>query len=166
MKRLILACVFMATLCNPASVGATKYNFQASYGHDKPIRQNNNQSVPDIVAAAARYAGVPVKFALSIAKHESGFRCNAVGAHGERGVMQIKPATARGIGYKGTKNGLNDCRTGIYWGMKYLKMAISKANGDLHRAAFLYNAGLGAKTKHPAKKPYVLAVFSKKDLTE
>lgn len=166
MKRLILACVFMATLCSPASVGATKYNFQASYGHDKPIRHKNKQSVPEIVEAAARYAGVPVRFALSIAQHESNFRCSAVGAAGERGVMQIKPATARGIGYKGPKKGLNDCRTGIYWGMKYLKMAIVKADGDLHRAAFLYNAGLGAKTKHPAKKPYVIAVFSKKDLTE
>ena len=100
MKRLILACVFMATLCNPASVGATRYNFHTPYGHDRPIRQNNNQSVPDIVEAAARYAGVPVRFALSIAKHESGFRCSAVGAAGERGVMQIKPVELATRGQK------------------------------------------------------------------
>jgi soluble lytic murein transglycosylase-like protein len=166
MKRLILACLFIAILCNPVSTSATRYSSQALYDQERPIRKNTSQSVPEIVAAAARYAGVPVKFALSIAKHESHFDCGAVGAAGERGVMQIKPATARGIGYKGPKNGLNDCRTGVYWGMKYLKMAINKADGDLHHAAFLYNAGLGAKTKHPARKPYVIAVFRKKDLTE
>jgi len=166
MKRLILSCIFIATLCSPASVGATRYNFTSNYNNDKPIRQNTDQSVPDIVAAAARYAGVPVKFALSIAHQESRFRCSAIGGHGERGVMQIKPATARGIGYKGSTKGLNDCRTGVYWGMKYLKMAIVKARGNLHHAAFLYNAGLGAKTKNPEKKPYVVAVFGKKDLTK
>lgn len=165
MKRLILACVFMATLCSPASIGSTRYNFSSPPLNDKPIRTNTTQSVPDIVAAAARYAGVPVKFALAIAHHESNFTCGAVGAAGERGVMQIKPATARGIGYKGSAKGLNDCRTGIHWGMKYLKMAIDKANGDLKRAAFLYNAGLNAKTRNPAKKTYVVAVFQKKDLT-
>jgi soluble lytic murein transglycosylase-like protein len=79
--------------------------------------------------------------------------------------MQIKPATARGIGYKGPAKGLNDCRTGIHWGMKYLRMAIEVADGDLKRAAFLYNAGLNAKTKNPAKKSYVTAIFRKKDLT-
>lgn len=166
MKRLFLACIFMATLCSPASISATRYNFHASSLNDKPIRPTTTQSVPDIVAAAARYAGVPVKFALAIANHESRFTCSAVGAQGERGVMQIKPSTARGIGYKGSTQGLSDCRTGIHWGMKYLKMAIVKAGGDLKRAAFLYNAGLGAKTRNPAKKPYVTAVFHKKDLTK
>lgn len=166
MKRLVLACAFMAILCTPASFGSTRYNFHADYGHDKPIRPKSTQSVPDIVAAAALYAGVPVKFALSIAHHESRFTCGAIGSQGERGVMQIKPSTARGIGYKGSTRGLNDCRTGIYWGMKYLKMAIVKANGDLKRAAFLYNAGLGAKSSNPAKKPYVRAIFGKKVLTK
>lgn len=107
-----------------------------------------------------------MRFALAVAEHESHFRCSAVGAAGERGVMQIKPATARGIGYKGSSRGLNDCRIGIYWGMKYLRMAIEEAGGDLKRAAFLYNAGLNAKTKNPAKKRYVLAIFGKKSLTE
>lgn len=165
MKRLLLACVFMATLCGPASIGGTRYNFSASPLDDKPIRVNTSESVPDIVRGAARHAGVPVNFALAIAHHESRYSCKAIGGHGERGVMQIKPATARGIGYKGSIKGLNDCRIGVYWGMKYLRMAIDKADGDLHRAAFLYNAGLGAKTKNPERKPYVVAVFQKKELT-
>jgi soluble lytic murein transglycosylase-like protein len=46
--------------------------------------------------------------------------------------------------------------------MKYLKMALVKARGDVKRAAFLYNAGLGAKTKNPSKRQYVVAVFNKR----
>lgn len=173
MKKLILASSLMAILCTYATVDAQITNFSAdvqpiTLKHDRnpPLRAKSSSNVPEMVRSAAVKEGVPVKFALAVAEHESHFRCSAVGAAGERGVMQIKPATARGIGYKGSSRGLNDCQIGIYWGMKYLRMAIEEAGGDLKRAAFLYNAGLNAKTKNPAKKRYVLAVFRKKSLTE
>lgn len=105
------------------------------------------RDVPAMVAQEATRQGVPVSLALSIAKHESNFRCSAVGRHGERGVMQIKPRTARGLGYKGKPSGLNDCATGIRYGMIYLKMALKKAGGNTYRAAILYNAGLGSGRK-------------------
>lgn len=173
MKKLILASSLMAILCTYASVDAQITNFSASNevltikdDRNPPLKVKSSSNVPDMVRSAAIKEGVPVRFALAVAEHESHFRCSAVGASGERGVMQIKPATARGIGYKGSSRGLNDCRIGIYWGMKYLRMAIKEANGDLKKAAFLYNAGLNAKTKNPARKRYVLAIFSKKSLTE
>lgn len=105
------------------------------------------KDVPSMVAQEATRQGVPVSLALSIAKHESNFRCSAVGRHGERGVMQIKPRTARGLGYRGKPSGLNDCATGIRYGMIYLKMALKKAGGNTYRAAILYNAGLGSGRK-------------------
>ena len=37
--------------------------------------------------------------------------------------MQIKPATARMIGYRGTTKALYDPETNIRWGMQYLAMA-------------------------------------------
>jgi soluble lytic murein transglycosylase-like protein len=83
--------------------------------------------------------------AISVAKHESNFRCNAVGKSGERGVMQILPRTARGLGYKGKPSGLNHCQTGIRYGMMYLKLAYRKAGGNTYKAAVLYNGGLGTK---------------------
>lgn len=173
MKKLILASAVMALLCSDAVVNATVTNFTAvkrDFTHeiheDKAFSRKKVTNVPEMVRSAAIREGVPVRFALAVAEHESHFRCSAVGGAGERGVMQIKPATARGIGYKGPARGLNDCYTGIYWGMRYLRMAITEAGGDLKRAAFLYNAGLNAKTKNPEKKRYVLAVFSRKSLTE
>lgn len=173
MKNVFLAATVMALLCIPASGDATitKYNFKSASALEnsdrrQPPLRSNSSDVRELVRSEAIKQGVPVRFALGVAEHESKFRCSAVGSHGERGVMQIKPATARGIGYTGTARGLNDCRIGIYWGIKYLKMAISQAKGDLKRAAFLYNAGLGAKTRNPARRPYVVALFRKKVLTE
>lgn len=173
MKKTFLACAVMAILCMDATSNAQITNFTSIRPHisnaeqrNPPLRQAKSSNVQDMVRSAAIRERVPVKFALAVAEHESHFRCSAVGAAGERGVMQIKPATARGIGYKGSARGLNDCQTGIYWGMKYLRMAIVEAKGDLQRAAFLYNAGLNAKTKNPAKKKYVLAVFARKSLTK
>lgn len=180
MKKLVLASAVMALLCSGVSDSAAVNNFRpagaesdkkqiAHVTRDLPPKgraRYSQREVAQMVATEARAQGVPVDFAVAVADTESDFKCSAVGSANERGVMQIKPSTARGIGYKGTNKGLNDCRTGIYWGMKYLKMAILSAGGDLKRAAFLYNAGLNAKSKNPAKKRYVLAVFSTKKAME
>lgn len=109
-----------------------------------------SSTVQKMVSREAQRQGVPVPLALSIAKTESNFRCSAVGKAGERGVMQIKPATARGVGYKGPASGLNNCSTGIRYGMIYLRMAYKKAGGNAYKAAILYNAGLGSKKKKSA----------------
>ena len=108
------------------------------------------ESVPDMVRSEAIRQGVPVSLAMAVAKAESNFRCSAVGRGGERGVMQIKPATARGIGYRGPSSGLNNCRVGIRYGMMYLKMAYRIAKGNAYRTALLYNAGIGSKRKRSA----------------
>lgn len=173
MKNVFLAATVMALLCTTPSNGTVITNFKPGVvpgdgmpAKKPPILRRSQSSVVDLVRDQARNQGVPVSFALAVAHHESNFSCSAIGSEGERGVMQIKPSTARGIGYKGTARGLNDCAIGVYWGMKYLKMAIIEAGGDLKRAAFLYNAGLGAKSKNPGSRSYVVAVFKKKALTE
>lgn len=107
-------------------------------------------SVPDMVREEAIRQGVPVNLALAVAKSESNFNCGAVGRGGERGVMQIKPSTARGLGYRGSPAGLNNCRVGIRYGMVYLKMAYRAAKGNIYRTALLYNAGIGSKRKRSA----------------
>ena len=168
MRNVFLAATVMALLCTTPIDSQTISNFAAADPSDtgilfprQTVMKRSQASVVELVKSQARKQGVPVPFALAIANHESKFRCSAVGSHGERGVMQIKPATARGLGYKGSARGLNDCAIGIYWGMKYLKMAIVQAHGDLKKAAFLYNAGLGARSKNPAQRPYVVALLKK-----
>jgi len=99
------------------------------------------KDVPDIVRQTARRHGVPPKLAIGVAKTESRFNCKATGGVGERGAMQVRPATAREVGVTGN---LYDCATGIEAGVRYLKRALAKARGDWGIAARLYNAGLGA----------------------
>lgn len=102
--------------------------------------------VATTVKTHARLNGVNPSFALAIAKQESGLRCHVVSG-GAYGVMQIKPRTARGVGYKGTPKGLLDCTTNIKYGMIYLKQAIVRARGNLCVAAGLYNRGLYSKPR-------------------
>jgi soluble lytic murein transglycosylase-like protein len=106
-----------------------------------------NANVKEMVRREARAQGVPEHLALGVARTESNFRCSAVGRAGERGVMQIKPRTARGVGFRGPAHALNNCAVGIRYGMKYLALAYRKARGNAHLAATYYNRGLGTKSR-------------------
>jgi soluble lytic murein transglycosylase-like protein len=55
--------------------------------------------------------------------------------------MQIKLATARGLGYSGDAEGLRDPETNLTYGVKYLAGAYRAANGDHDRAMHLYASG-------------------------
>ncbi|MET1411614.1 transglycosylase SLT domain-containing protein [Roseibium sp. HPY-6] len=103
--------------------------------------------------AAARH-GVPVQIAKAVVEIESNFNPRARGRAGEVGLMQIKPATARGIGYRGSTKALYDPETNIEWGMKYLAGAHQKANGDLCGTILRYNAGHYAKRMNPVSRRY------------
>jgi len=97
--------------------------------------------VRSIVAERARAHGVPVGFALAIAQVETGNRCHMRGRAGEQGVMQVKPATARGVGVRGN---LYDCHVGAEAGVRYARQAISMY-GVSCAAASAYNRGLYAR---------------------
>ncbi|RVC07740.1 lytic transglycosylase domain-containing protein, partial [Mesorhizobium sp. M7A.F.Ca.CA.002.15.2.1] len=66
-----------------------------------------------IVARYAAIEGVPVSLASAVIKIESNYRPNIVGSADEIGLMQIKPATARMMGYSGSAKGLFDPDTNI-----------------------------------------------------
>ncbi len=102
--------------------------------------------------AAARRFGVPVSTALAVCRLESGFRCSAVGRAGELGLLQIKLATARALGYRGSRRGLLRCSTGAYWGMKHLALAIRKGG------VWKHNQGLYARRPTRAARAYARKV--------
>jgi soluble lytic murein transglycosylase-like protein len=94
-----------------------------------------------IVAETARRHGVPANLALAIASIESGFRCKARSRSNARGVMQVLPRTARGVGVHGN---LFDCRTGAEAGMRYLS-SIIRRHGVSCASVSLYNRGAHAR---------------------
>ncbi|MER8695995.1 transglycosylase SLT domain-containing protein [Mesorhizobium opportunistum] len=108
-------------------------------------------------AIVARYAasyGIPVSLANAVIKIESNYRPNMVGGAGEIGLMQIKPATARMMGYNGSAKGLFDPDTNIKYGMKYLAMARDLGGGTTCGTILKYNAGHGATRMNPVSAAY------------
>jgi soluble lytic murein transglycosylase-like protein len=108
-------------------------------------------------AIVARYAssnGVPAPLAQAVITIESNFSPNKIGGAGEIGLMQIKPATARLMGYSGAASGLYDPETNIKFGMKYLGMAHQLSGGETCGTILRYNAGHGARRMNPASAAY------------
>lgn len=131
------------------------------------------ESTPDVVAhesqgspgsydtIIARYAltyGVPVPLAHAVIRVESNYRAGARGSAGEIGLMQIKPATARMMGYGGSVKGLFDPETNVRYGMKYLAMAHDLGRGDTCGTILRYNAGHAARRMNPVSAAYCAKV--------
>lgn len=113
--------------------------------------QNDYSSL--IVKYAKRY-GVPTNLAHAVVAVESRFNPKARGSAGEVGLMQIKPATARMMGYRGTTKALYDPETNIRWGMQYLATAHQLGGGQVCDTILRYNAGHGATRMNPVSKRY------------
>lgn len=104
-------------------------------------------SVRSKIIYYAKLQGVPVCLALAVTAQESGFRCEAVGAAGELGPLQIKYASARMLGYRGGYKKLrNSCDTNILWGMNHLRLAYVRSGKDQWKTAFLHQQGPYAKS--------------------
>jgi soluble lytic murein transglycosylase-like protein len=95
------------------------------------------RSLHSMVAESARAHGVPAALAHGVTMVESRYRCGVSGG-GAHGIMQVKPATARGVGILGS---LHNCATGIEAGMRVLKRALRAQGGNLCAAATEFNQG-------------------------
>ena len=107
-----------------------------------------------IIAHYASAYGVPVSLAEAVIQVESSYRPNARGSAGEIGLMQIKPATARLMGYSGSNDGLFHPETNIKFGMKYLAKAHRLGGGTVCGTILKYNAGHAAKRMNPVSSAY------------
>ena len=87
-----------------------------------------------MVATHAQANGVPEALVHRVIVRESKYHPNLIGRGGTIGLMQIKLATARGVGYTGTAEGLRDPNTNLTYAVKYLAGAYRAANGNHNRA--------------------------------
>jgi len=95
----------------------------------------------EMVAAHARANDVPEALVHRVIVRESRYQPHLIGRGGTIGLMQIKLATARGLGYTGDAVGLRDPNTNLTFGVKYLAGAYRAANGDHTRAMHYYASG-------------------------
>lgn len=97
-------------------------------------------------AAGAKY-GVPPKLLAAVARVESEYNRHAVSPAGARGLMQIMPATARGLGVDAF-----DPAQAVDGAARILKANL-KEFGSVDLALAAYNAGGGAVKKHRGIPP-------------
>ncbi|MGR9247118.1 lytic transglycosylase domain-containing protein [Rhizobium leguminosarum] len=128
-----------------------------------PVANVSGNSYSALISKYANQYDVPVALASAVIRIESNFNPNARGSHGEIGLMQIKPATARMMGYSGSAKGLFDPETNIKYGMKYLAAAHDLGGGQTCNTILKYNAGHGATRMNPVSKTYCGKVLAMLD---
>lgn len=101
---------------------------------------SNSGSLDALIAKHAAANNVPEELVRRVIKRESGGNPRAV-SRGNFGLMQIKLATARGLGYRGTAAGLLDADTNMTYAVKYLAGAYRVAGGNHGRAVSYYAGG-------------------------
>lgn len=99
--------------------------------------------------AAARAQGIPEDLFLRLVTQESGWNPRAVSQVGARGLTQLMPGTAAGLGVSDSF----DPQANLLGGAKYLRQQFDTfGRWDLALAA--YNAGPGAVSKYKGVPPY------------
>lgn len=103
----------------------------------------------EINAVAARHRLDPALLA-GLIRQESNFNPNAVSPAGARGLTQLMPGTAAGLGVKDS----TDPAQAIEGGARYLRQQLDRFGGDPTLALAAYNAGPGAVVRHGGVPPY------------
>lgn len=101
---------------------------------------NETPELRRLINHYADHYDVPRPLVHKVVQRESMYRPEARNGP-YYGLMQILPATARGMGYKGSPSGLLDAETNLKYGVKYLRGAWMVSDGDHDRAVQWYARG-------------------------
>jgi soluble lytic murein transglycosylase-like protein len=102
------------------------------------------------ITAAAKASGVDPALLAGLIKQESGFNPTAGSPAGARGLAQLMPGTAAGLGVTDVLDPVQS----INGGAKYLAQQLKTFGGDVAKALAAYNAGPGAVQRFGGIPPY------------
>jgi soluble lytic murein transglycosylase-like protein len=102
------------------------------------------------ITAAARKYGIDPALLSGLVRQESNFDPQAGSPAGARGLTQLMPATAAGLGV----TDLTDPAQSLDGGARYLAQQLKRFGGDATLALAAYNAGPGAVEQHGGVPPY------------
>lgn len=111
---------------------------------------DKTQPLEQIFQKAAQTYGVDESLLKAMAKAESGFDPNATSKSGAMGIMQLMPATAKGLGVTDAY----DPEQNIMGGAKYIASLLDKYDGNVSYALAAYNAGSGNVDKYGGIPPF------------
>jgi soluble lytic murein transglycosylase-like protein len=112
-----------------------------------------------VIEQQAKDNAIPVALAHAVIRIESNYNSKIVHA-GNYGLMQIKLATARSLGFDGSPGALLDPSVNLHYGLKYLGGAYQQAGGDLCRTIMKYQSGHRALRMSAANRKYCERVKS------
>ncbi|MCY1669249.1 lytic transglycosylase domain-containing protein [Rhizobium sp. SL86] len=106
-----------------------------------PTADASNETLSKLIHRYAGMYGVPESLVHRVVHRESKYDPKAYNKRGFWGLMQIKYATAKSMGYQGTPDGLLDAETNLKYAIKYLRGAWLVADNDPDDAIKLYARG-------------------------
>jgi soluble lytic murein transglycosylase-like protein len=131
-------------------------------------RMGLSAKIVRMVLQESKRQGVDYRLVLAVIKQESAFNPNATSGVGARGLMQIMPATGRGLGVRNA-NDLYNPLVNIRAGIKYLRELWNRFTDfswsqlasfnpfnvkQVKMAVAAYNAGPGAVSRYGNVPPY------------
>jgi soluble lytic murein transglycosylase-like protein len=118
---------------------AVVVGFLGNSGHSARAAEQSYK-LDALIAACAVENGLPEILLHRVIKRESNYNA-AIYHRGHWGLMQIKYATAKSMGYRGLAKELLDPEINLKYGGKYLAGAYLLAGGNADRAMRLYKSG-------------------------
>nr|WP_246044052.1 lytic transglycosylase domain-containing protein [Ruegeria sediminis] len=133
----------MAMLGSAVLTACTSSNDRLSSRNEPfspPLYPNETPELRRLINKWADFYGLPRQLVHKLAIRESTHRPWAVNRP-YYGLLQILPATARSMGYRGSPEGLLDADTNLQFAGRYLRGAWLLSDGDQQRAISLYARG-------------------------
>jgi soluble lytic murein transglycosylase-like protein len=137
------------TQASPVADSGRTHRRGAALGYDSGARG----SVREIIARHAAANGVPFALADAVVRIESRYNPRVANG-GALGLMQIKPATARGVGFAGSASALYNAETNVAYGMRYLAQAYRLSGGETCATVMRYQSGTYTHHMNAANRAY------------
>ena len=112
----------------------------AEPAYDAPLFPNETPELRALIVKHAALNEVPVELVQKVVVRESTHRPGARNGP-YYGLMQILPATARSMGFRGQPADLLDAETNLTYAVRYLRGAWMVSDGDMDRAVMWYARG-------------------------